>query len=180
MSPRVILDSKRFQLTIKRLCYQLIENFENFDNLVLVGLQPRGVFLSRLISDQLEALTGKKPPYGELDTTFFRDDFKLKPLIPQATSMEVLVEGKQVILIDDVLYTGRTIRAALDALQHFGRPSKVALLVLIDRRFSREIPIQPDYYGMKVDAVFSEKVVVNWQDTSVPCEVTLINQDQPC
>jgi len=177
MSPRVILDSKRFQLTIKRLCYQIIENSGNFDDTLIVGLQPRGIFLSRIIIDQLEQLTGFKPAYGELDTTFFRDDFRLKPLLPHSTSMNVNVEGKRVILIDDVLFTGRTIRAALDALQHFGRPAKVSLLVLIDRRFSREIPVQPDYFGMKVDAVFSEKVVVNWQDSAGDVNVILINQD---
>lgn len=177
MSPHVLLDPERFKLTIKRLCFQLIENHDDFAHTVLVGLQPRGIYLSRRIRSELEQLSGKALVYGELDTTFFRDDFRMKPLVPQSTSMDFMVEDKRVVLIDDVLFTGRSIRAALDALQHFGRPRQVELLALVDRRFSRHVPVQPDYVGLTVDAVFSEKVVLNWSDDRQTAGIELINKD---
>jgi pyrimidine operon attenuation protein/uracil phosphoribosyltransferase len=177
MHPRLILDPARFSITLKRLCYQLIENHDDFSNSVIVGLQPRGVYLSRCIKDEIKLLTGKDINYGELDTTFFRDDFRIRSLVPATTSMDCIVEGKKVILVDDVLYTGRSIRAGLDALQHFGRPLHVELLVLVDRRFSRHVPIQPDYVGLTVDAPFSEKVILNWQDHHAVAGITLIREE---
>jgi pyrimidine operon attenuation protein/uracil phosphoribosyltransferase len=102
--------------------------------------------------------------YGELDISFYRDDFRRRELIvPSATKMDIVVEAKNVILIDDVLYTGRTIRAALDALLDFGRPLRVELLALIDRKFSRELPIAADYIGQSIDTIASEKVLVQLQ-----------------
>lgn len=178
VAPRIILDSERFRLTLARLCYQLIENHDDFSQSVVVGLQPRGVMLSRRIIAELNRLTGQKVTYGELDVTFFRDDFRRKALIPQNTQMDFVVEGKKVILIDDVLFTGRSIRAGLDALQQFGRPEKVELLVLVDRRWSREIPVSPDYVGVTVDAVFSEKVTLEWHQESPSAEVYLHTKNQ--
>lgn len=178
VAPRIILDSERFRLTLARLCYQLIENHDDFSQSVVVGLQPRGVMLSRRIIAELNRLTGQKVTYGELDVTFFRDDFRRKALIPQNTQMDFVVEGKKVILIDDVLFTGRSIRAGLDALQQFGRPEKVELLVLVDRRWSREIPVSPDYVGITVDAVFSEKVKLEWHQESQSAEVYLHTKNQ--
>lgn len=177
MTPRLILDPDHFSLTLKRLSYQLIENHDAFDNTVLVGLQPRGVNLSRCLRDELNRLIDKDIVYGELDVTFFRDDFRLRSLVPSATSMDFTVEGKNVILVDDVLYTGRSIRAGLDAIQHFGRPLKVELLVLVDRRFSRHVPIQPDYVGITVDAPFSEKVILNWKEDNSSAGITLVKED---
>jgi pyrimidine operon attenuation protein/uracil phosphoribosyltransferase len=177
MSHRIILDHQRFQLTLKRLCYQLIENHDKFENTVIIGLQPRGILLSRCIRDELSKLLGKSLVYGELDTTFFRDDFRIKPLVPASTSIDFVVEGKKVVLIDDVLFTGRSIRAALDALQHFGRPANVELLVLVDRRLSRHVPVQPDYTGLTVDAIFSEQVVLNWNSEETHAEVLLKNKE---
>ena len=173
MSPRIILDHKRFQLTLKRLCYQLIENHDAFENTVIIGLQPRGILLSRCVLTALKKLIDAPLVYGELDTTFFRDDFRIKPLVPSATTINFVVEGKKVILIDDVLFTGRSIRAALDALQHFGRPDSVELLVLVDRRLSRHVPVQPDYTGLTVDAVFSEQVLLNWNEDASSADVLL-------
>jgi pyrimidine operon attenuation protein / uracil phosphoribosyltransferase len=173
MGQRKILDTVQCNLTLQRLCYQLIENHNHFNNSVIIGLQPRGVALARQLYDKICEVIGCKFPYGELDTTFFRDDFKLKPLVPQSTSIDFEVDNKSVILIDDVLYTGRSVRSALDALTHFGRPSSVELLVLIDRRFSRHLPIQPDYVGVTVDAVNNEKVIVDWQNTGQSAEVYL-------
>ncbi len=177
MQPRIIFDHNQFQLTLKRLCYQLIENHNDFENTVIVGLQPRGVLLSRCIHNELKLLLGTSIVYGELDTTFFRDDFRMKPLVPNTTSMNFDVEGKKVILIDDVLFTGRSIRAALDALQHFGRPAIVELLVLVNRRLSRHVPVQPDYTGITVDAIFSEQVVLNWSLDDTIAEVLLKNKE---
>lgn len=176
MHPRFILEKDHFDRTLTRLCYQLIENHDTFENSAIIGLQPRGTLLSRAIGSKLKSLLGHDILYGELDTTFFRDDFRQKPLIPQNTSIEFVVDDKKVILIDDVLFTGRSVRAALDALQQFGRPAEVELLVLIDRRLSRHVPVRPDYVGITVDAIFSEKVQVNWLSES-QAEVELKSKD---
>jgi len=170
--PRIILDSTRFSLTLQRLCIHLLENHLNFNESVLIGLQPRGILLARCILQELQKITGTEIPYGELDVTFFRDDFRMKNLIPSASNMDVVVENKRIVLIDDVLFTGRSIRAGLDAIQQFGRPSSVELLVLVDRRFSRHVPIHPDYTGLTVDVVSSESVVVDWLDES-KAQITL-------
>lgn len=179
MKPRVVLNSARFQLTLKRLCYQLIENHDDFSDSALIGLQPRGIFVARRIHKYLAGITGKKNILlGELDVTFHRDDFRRRenPLTPSATDIDFLVENKNVILIDDVLYTGRTIRAGMDALMAYGRPKKVELLVLVDRRFSRHLPIDPDYTGKTVDSVASEKVRVCWMETDGKDEIVLFTE----
>ena len=175
-STRQILDKDRFNLVLLRLCYELIENHDAFEQTVLVGLQPRGVMLARRMRKELERLLHNEITYGELDITFYRDDFKTKPLIPNTTQMDFITEGKKVILVDDVLFTGRSIRAGLDALQQFGRPEKVELLVLVDRRWSREIPVSPDYVGITVDAVFEERVSLVWSDYDGPAEVNLLSK----
>jgi pyrimidine operon attenuation protein/uracil phosphoribosyltransferase len=115
---------------------------------------------------------------GSLDITFFRDDFRRReePISPNQTDINFLVEGKKVVFIDDVLYTGRSIRAGMDAINSFGRPKQIELLVLIDRRFSRELPIEPNYVGKTVDAIDSEKVVVEWDDTVNNGQVSLIRE----
>lgn len=160
-----------------RFCHQLIEKHDDFKSSVIVGLQPRGVNLACSIRKELEQLLGHEVRYGELDSTFFRDDFRQKPLLPQSTSIDFLLDDLSVILIDDVFFTGRSVRAALDALQQHGRPAEVELLVLIDRRLARHVPIQPDYTGITVDAIFSEKVKVVWNDTTLS-HVELVNKDQ--
>lgn len=167
MQPRLILASHHFSLTINRLCHLLIENHGNFSDTVLLGVQPRGVMLAARIHQQLTAITGNKNiPFGKLDITFYRDDFrqKGKPLQASETDVPFAIENKKVVLIDDVLYTGRTIRAALDAMLDFGRPENVELLVLIDRRLHRDLPIQATYIGKVVDSIAKEKVVVEWKE----------------
>lgn len=167
MQPRVILDTPQFALTIDRLCYQLIENHSDFSETVLIGVQPRGTFLSNRIYLRLQALQpGLKLDYGKLDITFYRDDFRRreKPLAASETELNFSIEGKKVVLVDDVLYTGRTIRAAMDALLDFGRPQQVELLTLIDRRFTRHLPIEANYVGKKIDSIASEIVRVEWKD----------------
>eukprot|EP01133_Synstelium_polycarpum_P013916 gene13916-16417_t len=163
MQKRTLLDGKKFQITIKRLCHQLIENHTDFSNTVLIGIQPRGSYFADRVKMELsEILKNNKIQKGNLDITFFRDDFRRKDGLVSASSntIDFIIEGKNVILIDDVLWTGRTIRAALDALLAYGRPAKVELMVLIDRRFSRHVPIEPDYIGQQVDSLDSQLVRV--------------------
>ncbi len=164
MKPKVLLSDKKINIILNRLCYQLIERHGNFSNTVLVGLQPRGtLLLDRLI--QLLIKSGiADPKIGKLDTTFFRDDFRRseRPLTANATVMNQTIEGKDVVLIDDVLFTGRSIRSALTAIDTYGRPKSIELLVLVDRRFSRHLPIQPDYLGAQIDALQGDKVKVVW------------------
>lgn len=159
---RIILDSKQLNLSIERICYQLIENHNDFAESVLVGLQPRGVFVAQRIQHRLKSLTGNDVQTGSLDVTFNRDDHRRResPLIPSKTNMDFLVEGKNVIMIDDVLFTGRTIRAGMDAILAFGRPKMVELVVLVDRRFSRQLPIEPNYVGERIDTIVQERVEV--------------------
>lgn len=174
---KTILNQKQLSVTIDRLCHQLIENHLNFEDSVLIGLQPRGIYLSDRIDEKLARLLPEvKIPYGRLDITFYRDDYnKGEGLhIPNQTDISFSIENKKVILVDDVLYTGRTIRAALDAILDFGRPRKIELLVLIDRRFSRQLPIQPDYTGRMIDSIVSQKVKVFWQQKDGRDEVVLI------
>jgi pyrimidine operon attenuation protein / uracil phosphoribosyltransferase len=179
MQTLTLLDGQKFQITIQRLCHQLIENHDNFDNSVIIGIQPRGVFLAnRIIEELKKTLPNLKIESGNLDITFFRDDFRRKDglLIPSSTKIDFIIEGKKVILVDDVLWTGRTIRAAMDALQSFGRPEKVELLTLVDRRFSRHLPIEADYIGIKVDTIDSQKVIVNWKETDQEDKVILLSE----
>lgn len=165
---KTILDKQQLTLTIQRLCRQLLEDHENFSSTVFIGLQPRGVFLSDRMMSQLKLIDPSQQfQYGKLDITFYRDDLRKELHVANKTDISFSIEGKEVILIDDVLYTGRTIRAALDALLDFGRPSKVSLCTLINRRFSRELPIQPDYSGKAIDSIFSEKVKVDWESETV-------------
>jgi len=166
MSARILLSHQKIEIILNRLSSQLIERFDDFKNVVLVGLQPRGIHLLDRLVNLLEEEYGiKQVTYGKLDITFFRDDFRRsdKTLSPSASEMEITIEGKSVVIIDDVLYTGRSIRAALTALDYYGRPKDIQLLVLIDRRFSRDLPIQPDYTGAQVDALEGDKVRVQWK-----------------
>lgn len=167
MNNRIILDNKLLQLTLERFSQQLLENYGDFSDTVIIGVQPRGVLLSDKIFDRLKSLSNSLPLYGKLDITFYRDDFrKGKLLEAKETDIKFSIEGKRVVLIDDVLFTGRTIRAALDAMLAHGRPSDVKLMTLINRRFNREIPIQPDFIGLTVDTQMGEEVAVQWQDNN--------------
>ncbi|MAC86388.1 MAG: bifunctional pyr operon transcriptional regulator/uracil phosphoribosyltransferase [Flavobacteriales bacterium] len=169
MGEKILFDHKELDLSLNRLCWQLIENHCGFENTVLIGMQPRGYFLAQRIQERLLELTSvKEISLGSLDITFFRDDFRRRdePVVANQTDINFLVEGKNVIFIDDVLYTGRSIRAGMDAINSFGRPQQIELLVLIDRRFSRELPIEPNYVGKTVDAIDTEKVLVEWSNTN--------------
>ena len=171
-----ILNQQQIKLTIKRLANQLLENHVDLFNTVLIGIQPRGIYLSdRIVAELASEVGGEKIKYGRLDITFYRDDIRKEIHVPNQTDITFSIEGKKVILIDDVLYTGRTIRAALDALMDFGRPEKVELVTLIDRRYSRQLPIQPDYIGKSIDSIISQRVKVLWQSKDEKDEVLLLD-----
>ncbi|RYD55947.1 MAG: bifunctional pyr operon transcriptional regulator/uracil phosphoribosyltransferase PyrR [Sphingobacteriales bacterium] len=175
---KTLLDHNQLNITLQRLAHQLVENHLGFKNTAIVGIQPRGVWLSDRIARLVEQITGKNSiDYGKLDITFYRDDVHSGSSlhIPSHTDIPFSVEDRRVVLIDDVLHTGRTIRSAMDALIDFGRPSNVELMVLIDRRFSRELPIQPDYIGQTVDTIITQKVKVYWQEKDQKDEVVLID-----
>jgi pyrimidine operon attenuation protein/uracil phosphoribosyltransferase len=177
MSQKTLLTSKEVTIILHRLACQLIEKHLDFSNTILIGIQPRGKYLAKRIKDIIEAeYQIKDIQLGFLDITFFRDDFRRgeKSLEANKTEIDFIVEDKKVVFIDDVLYTGRSIRAALTAIQSFGRPSEIELLVLIDRRFSRHLPIQPDYRGRQVDAINNEKVKVSWTENDGEDAVFLI------
>ena len=164
---RLILNSQQLTITTHRLCHQLIENHNDFSNTCLIGLQTRGVYLAdRILADLKKIKPKLAVKYGSLDITFYRDDYRRRQqlAVPSKTNIDFIVEDKNVVLIDDVLFTGRTIRAGLDALMAFGRPRKVELLVLIDRKFSRHLPIEPDYTGKAIDTIDSDQVKVQWKE----------------
>lgn len=165
MSQKVLLNATAINIILHRLACQLIENHDDFSNTVLIGIQPRGSFLAKRLAQLLKTeYKIKNLKLGLLDITFYRDDFRRgdKTLAANSTEIDFEIENKKVVFIDDVLYTGRSIRSALTAIQSFGRPQDIELLTLIDRRFSRHLPIQPDYRGRQVDAINEEKVKVNW------------------
>jgi len=178
MSQKVLLNAKAINIILHRLTCQLIENHNDFTNTVLIGLQPRGVFLADRLATMLKNdYKIKNIELGYLDITFYRDDFRRgdKTLEASSTQIDFIIEDKKVVFIDDVLYTGRSIRAALTAMQSYGRPKEIELLTLIDRRFSRHLPIQPNYRGRQVDAINEEKVKVNWAENEGEDTVYLIN-----
>ena len=169
-----ILTQKQIELTGKRLAHQILENHLHLENTVLIGIQPRGIFLSdRIVNEMKRLIPAEKILYGKLDITFYRDDIRKELKLANTTEIPFSTAGKNIIIIDDVLWTGRTIRSALDALIDFGRPSKIELCVLIDRRFSRELPIQSDYVGRAIDTFPSQKVFVRWKEKHGVDEVVL-------
>ena len=178
MVSQVLMDEALFERVVDRLTHQLLEHHD-FSNSDLVGLQPRGYWLAKIIQKRLQELLPRQSiNCGALDTTFHRDDFRRreKPISPSSTHMPFLVEKRHVILVDDVLFTGRTIRAGLDALLAHGRPESVKLLVLVDRRFQRELPIEPQYIGKTIDSIDYQYVQVNKNASNETCQVILLNE----
>jgi pyrimidine operon attenuation protein / uracil phosphoribosyltransferase len=170
-----ILSEQQLSITIRRLAQQILENHLDISDSVFLGIQPRGIFVSDRIVDEIRQQMGQAPiQYGKLDITFYRDDIRKALHVANQTDIPFTLENKNVVLIDDVLYTGRTIRAGLDALLSFGRPAKVELCVLIDRRFSRQLPIQADYIGRSIDSIISQKVKVYWKEKDGHDEVVLL------
>lgn len=177
MKQSILLDGAKFDITLKRLAQQLIENHGYFSNAVIVGIQPRGPFLAQRLVQQINEIADIAVQFGKLDITFHRDDFRMRganPLQANSTDIHFLVDGKEVIFVDDVLWTGRSVRSAMDAIQAFGRPKKIELMVLVDRRFSRQIPIEPDYIGIQVDSIDAQKVIVSWKEVDKEDSIVLI------
>jgi pyrimidine operon attenuation protein/uracil phosphoribosyltransferase len=169
LEEKEIFNKESIAITVERLCRQLIEVHTNFDNVVLIGVQPRGAYLNNRILKRLKSITANNDiESGNVDISFYRDDLMRRdqPIIPQEMDINIFIEEKKVILIDDVLFTGRSVRSAIDALMAFGRPKSVELLTLIDRRFSRDLPIQPNYVGKIIDALESEKIIVEWEENT--------------
>ncbi len=171
---KTILSASQIDITIKRLAHQILENHPDFTDTVIIGIQPRGIYLSDRLVNALQNISNDTPiPYGKLDITFYRDDVRNEIKIANKTDIPFSIENKKVVIVDDVLWTGRTIRSALDALLDFGRPASVALCVLIDRRFSRQLPIHADYTGRAIDTFASQKVFVRWREVHGQDEVVL-------
>ncbi len=180
MAKKSLLNEKEISIILNRLACQLIENHQDFSNTILIGIQPRGIYLANRLVNILEnEYHIKNIQLGKLDITFYRDDFRRRedPLVASRTDINFIVDNKNVVFIDDVLFSGRSIRAALTAIQAFGRPKNIELLVLIDRRFSRHLPIQPDYKGTQVDVIKDEQVQVVWKENDKKDAIYLINSD---
>ena len=178
MDSQILIDKALFERVVDRMAHQLLEHHD-FTETDLIGLQPRGYLLAQRIQQRLKQLVpNMEIQCGALDTTFHRDDFRQreKHITPSLTLMPFLVEGRNVILIDDVLFTGRTIRSGLDALMAHGRPNSVQLMVLIDRRFQRELPIEAQYIGKSVDSLDRQYVLVDWSAEPGLSQVLLLNE----
>ena len=181
MAKKTLLNEKEIYIILNRLACQLIENHQDFSSTILIGIQPRGIFLAeRLVKILEDEYAVKHIQLGKLDITFFRDDFRRRqdPLSASTTDINFIVDNKNVVFIDDVLYSGRSVRAALTAIQAFGRPKNIELLVLIDRRFSRHLPIQPDYKGRQVDVIKDEQVRVEWKGNQSRDKVFIVSSDK--
>jgi pyrimidine operon attenuation protein / uracil phosphoribosyltransferase len=178
MSKNIILNKNEIGIILNRLACQLIENHQDFSKTILIGLQPNGkTLLNRLVQILTNKYNISELNYGLLDITFYRDDFRRNEKILEANKTDNLhVEGKNVVFLDDVLFTGRTIRAALTAVETFGRPNNIELLTFIDRRFSRHLPIQPDYRGRQIDVYKNQKVIVDWNNEIGEDCVYIINK----
>ncbi len=176
---RVILDEQAIRRAITRIAHEIIERNKGVDNCVLIGIKTRGIYIANRLAERIEQIEGVAVPVGEVDITLYRDDLSKKsaseePVI-QGTNIEVDITNRKVILIDDVLYTGRTVRAALDALVDLGRPSQIQLAVLIDRGH-RELPIRPDYVGKNVPTSKSEIIAAKVKEVDEIDEVTIENK----
>ena len=179
MEKRLILDNSLTRIILERIALQITENHSNLENCAIIGMQPRGILLARKLLEIVIRISGNKSIlYGELDSTFYRDDFRQgdKMLVPNTIKIDFLIEGKKIIIVDDVLYTGRSVRSSLNALADFGRPLKIELMALIDRKFNRELPIQPDYIGEEVDTRTNDRVEVIWTENKSTPEVWIITE----
>lgn len=164
MNKKLLLSAEQLSITITRLAFEILEAKTDQNDTYLIGLQPRGIRLAQCIHDIILKESHQKLSLGFLDNTFFRDDFRTKKrgLLPKNTEIDQSIEGKHLVLIDDVIFTGRSIRASLDTLISFGRPAKTELLALIDRKFNREFPIQPSFVGISVNTLQNQHILLEW------------------
>lgn len=172
-----LIDEQGMSRTITRLAHEIIERCKGTENVGIIGIRTRGDFLAKRIAQKIEEIEGVKLPVGVLDIVMYRDDFRIKHRLPrvEVTDIPFDVDGKILILVDDVIYTGRTIRAALDALMDFGRPAAIHLAVLIDRGH-REMPIKPDYVGKNVPTSIGEEVRVLMKEVDGKDEILLVEE----
>ncbi|MBI3112251.1 MAG: bifunctional pyr operon transcriptional regulator/uracil phosphoribosyltransferase PyrR [Ignavibacteriales bacterium] len=179
MTTSKIIDSAGFKRTVNRLAHEVVENHKGVENLVIVGIRTRGEFLARRLAATIGEIEGNSVPVGILDITLYRDDLRGKLDQPQLKSTEILfdITGKVLILVDDVLFTGRTIRAALNAIMDIGRPSLIELMVLIDRGH-REIPIKADFVGKNVPTSPRQEIKVKMREADDDDAVYLVNLDE--
>lgn len=162
---KIILDSDAMQRVLSRMAHEIVEHNSNIASLVLIGLQTRGVFLSQRLGVKIKEITGQDVPKGSLDISMYRDDLNLRqaPPVVKNTEINFSLNDKAVVLVDDVLFTGRTVRAAMDALNDFGRPKCIQLAILIDRGH-RELPIRADYVGKNVPTSEKERIQVRMKE----------------
>ena len=173
---RQVLDSEQMRRALIRIAHEILEGNMREPDIVIVGIHSGGVLLSHRTADFIEKFEGTRPPVGQLDIGLYRDDLRRRGRpVMRPTSIPVPIEGRPVVLIDDVLYTGRTVRAAMDALNDFGRPSRVQLAVLIDRGH-RELPIRADYVGRNIPTSLDEEVRVHLSETGGDDEVVLLRR----
>ena len=174
----VLMNDDEFNRTLKRLAHEIIENHSDLDNVVIIGIRTRGEFLARKINNFILEIAKKEIPMGILDVTFYRDDFRTNLGSPQVQSSDIMfpIENKNIILIDDVLYTGRTIRAAMDEIFSFGRPKSISLCVLSDRGH-RELPIRPDFVGKNFPTSKSEYIYVHVKEVDNEDAILLVEYE---
>ena len=172
-----IMDTKQFFRTIRRMGLEVVEKFPDLDNLIIAGIKTRGVYLARYIKDVVQEETGMDIPVGEIDISFYRDDLSLIDEVPvvRGTRLGENIDDRKILVVDDVLFTGRTVRAALDAIFDFGRPKEVKLAVLIDRGW-RELPICADIVGKKITTTLSEVVKVKVKEVDGADEVWMLER----
>jgi pyrimidine operon attenuation protein/uracil phosphoribosyltransferase len=175
--PRTLLESADIARALKRVAHEIIERNRGLESVVLVGIRTRGVPLARRIAAHLSAIENAPVPVGALDIALHRDDFHLRSSSPQTSQIAFDISGKTVVLVDDVLFTGRTIRAALDALGDFGRPQSVQLAVLVDRGH-RELPIRADFVGKNAPTSSEERVQVRLEEIDGEDEVLILTADE--
>ena len=163
MQKAVVLDEQAIRRALTRIAHEIIERNKGIEDIVIVGIRTRGIYLAKRLAEKIEQIEGAKLPVGELDITLYRDDLTIKtedeePLVKDS-NIPVDINDKKIILVDDVLYTGRTVRAGLDAIIDFGRPSQIQLAILVDRGH-RELPIRADYVGKNIPTSKSEQIMV--------------------
>lgn len=172
MKTKEIIDDVTMKRAITRITYEIIERNKDLHTVVLAGIKTRGVYIARRIQERIEQLEGVEVPLGELDTKPFRDDVKVEE---DTTTMLADVNERDVILVDDVLFTGRTIRAAIDNVVSLGRPARVSLAVLVDRGH-RELPIRPDYVGKNIPTSRNEEIIVQMTEVDGQDSVLLVEE----
>ena len=179
MQAKEVVDQVTMKRALTRITYEIIERNQTIQDVVLIGIKTRGIYIASRVADRLKQLEGIEVPVGELDITLYRDDKKETPAEAELHSSDIPVslEGKEVILIDDVLYTGRTIRAAMDAVMDYGRPRKISLAVLVDRGH-RELPIRADYVGKNIPTAKTEEILVEMQELDGKDRIRILKEEE--